>query len=98
MEDGVAIAERDWLICGLLWIVFGTIAVTPFGIASRIGRVLFALMLVVHTVEAVYVGVRARMAGLDAQRWFLRTMIVGALGMMKLEAYLRKVPGRGMAG
>lgn len=95
MDEGADIAERDWLVCALLWILFGTIALSPFGTVSRIGRVLFGLMLFVHTLEAVYVAIRAWTAGLNAQRWLLRTLVVGALGLLKLENHLRKVPGRG---
>src|ERR1043165_3555125 len=97
MEEGVQIAERDWLTCGLLWIAFTTIALSPLALVARIGRVLFAFMPFGHTVEAVHVALRAWAAGLDAQRWFLRTMVVGALGMLKRAAHLRKVSGRGLA-
>lgn len=59
----IEIAERDWLICGLLWVGVGTLALGPFGFAARVGRGLFALMLIVYTIEALYTAIRARQAG-----------------------------------
>jgi Transmembrane protein 254 len=88
----IEIAERDWLTCGLLWIAIGTLALSPFAIVARVGRVLFAFTLCVHTVEAAYVAFRARMVGLSAQKWFLRTIVLGSLALLTMEFHLRKVP------
>jgi uncharacterized membrane protein HdeD (DUF308 family) len=61
--DRIEIGERDWLICGLLWVGIGTLALGPFGVAAGVVRGLFALMLIVHTIEALYTAIRARQAG-----------------------------------
>jgi uncharacterized membrane protein HdeD (DUF308 family) len=90
--DRIEIAERDWLICGLLWVAVGTLALGPFGFAARVGRGLFAFMLIVHTIEAFYTAIRAWRQGLDAQSWFLRTVVLGALALLALEVHLRKAP------
>ena len=57
--DRIEIGERDWLICGLLWVGIGTLALGPFGVAAGVVRGLFALMLIVHTIEALYTAIRA---------------------------------------
>jgi hypothetical protein len=51
-RDRIEIPERDWLLCGLLWVAVGTVALGPFGVVARVGRGLFALMLMVHTAES----------------------------------------------
>jgi hypothetical protein len=91
LHEGIEIAERDWLICGLLWMAIGTLAVSPLSIAARAGRVLIALALCVHTTEAAYVFFRAWMARLSAGKWFLRTMVLGSLAF-------RRVPRRRSMG
>lgn len=90
--EHIEIPERDWLICGLLWLAVGTLALGPFGIVARVGRWLFAIMLVVHTIEALYTSIRAWSLGLGRQSWFLRTMVLGALALLALEAHIRRVP------
>jgi len=90
--EQIEIQERDWLICGLLWVGVGTLALGPFGVAARVGRGLFALMLIVHTIEAFYTAIRAWRQGLDAQSWFLRTVVLGSLGLLALETHIRRTP------
>jgi len=92
--DEIEIVERDWLICGLLWIAIGTLAVSPLGVVARVGRVLFACALSVHMTEAIYVTLRAWTAGLSRRKWFLRTMVLGSLPLLTMEVHLRKVPRR----
>lgn len=94
LHEGIEIAERDRLICGLLWIAIGTLAVSPLSIAARAGRVLFALALCVHTTEAAYVSFRAWTAEPSARKWFLRTMVLGSLALLRVEVHLRRVPRR----
>ncbi len=94
MSEEIEIAERDWLICGLLWVAIGTLASGPFGFIARGARVLFALTLFVHTIEALYVTFRSWKAGLSPQTWFLRTIVLGALALLTLETHLRKRPRR----
>jgi hypothetical protein len=89
-NDRIGIAERDWLICGLLWIGIVTLALGPFGFAARVGRGLFVLMLLVHMSEALYAVIRARRLGLDSRVWFLRTIVLGALALLKLNAHIRE--------
>jgi VIT1/CCC1 family predicted Fe2+/Mn2+ transporter len=93
-DEVIEIAERDWLTCGLLWIATGMLAVIPLGGISRIGRVLFVLMLSVHTLEAIYVAIRACTSGLNVRKWFLRGIVIGALAVIKLEVHLRELPVR----
>ena len=64
--EQIEIPERDWLICGLLWVGLGTLALVPFGVAARVGRGLFAFMLIVHTIEALYTAIRAWRHGLGS--------------------------------
>lgn len=90
--DRIEIAERDWLICGLLWVGVGTLALGPFGVAARVGRGLFAFMLIVHTIEALYTAIRAWRLGLSAQSWCLRTVVLGSLALLTLETHLRRTP------
>ena len=90
--DRIEIGERDWLICGLLWVGIGTLALGPFGVAAGVVRGLFAFMLIVHTIEAFYIAICAWRQGLDAQSWFLRTVVLGALALLALEVHLRKGP------
>jgi hypothetical protein len=92
--EGIEIAERDWLICGLLWIAIGTFAVTPFRVTAWAGRVLFLFTLCLHTVEAVYVAFRVWMAGLSPRKWFLKTMVLGFLALLTIETHLRRAPRR----
>lgn len=92
--DGIEIAECGWLTCGLLWITIGTLALGPLGVVARAGRVFFAFTLCVHTVEAMYVAFRAWTAGLSAQKWFLRTMVLGSLALLSLETNLRRTSRR----
>lgn len=92
MHHGLAIAEHDWLICGLFWIGMGTLAVGPLGSIAQAGRMLFALTLFVHTVEALYVAFRARTAKLSVQTWFLKTIVLDSLALLRLEIHLRQVP------
>lgn len=94
LYSGIEIAERDWLTCGLLWIVIGTLAISPLGVIARAGRILFAFMLCVHTIEAIYVALRAWSMGLNAHRWFLRTIVLGSLALLTMEVHLRKMPRR----
>ena len=88
----IEMPERDWLICGLLWVGVGTLALGPFGVVARVGRGLFAFMLMVHTIEALYTAIRARRMGLSAQSWFLRTVVLGLLGLLALETHIRRAP------
>jgi len=90
--DRIEIAERDWLICGLLWVGVGTLALGPFGVAAAVGRGLFAFMLIVHTIEALYTAIRAWRHGLGAQSWFVRTIVLGSLALLALETHLRRTP------
>ncbi len=94
LYEKIGFAERDWMTCGLLWIAIGTLAVGPVDVVARAGRVFFALALSVHMVEAVYVAFGARRAAFGAQKWFLRTMVLGSLALLKLEVHLRKGPRR----
>lgn len=94
LYERIEIAERDWLICGLLWIAIGILGASPLGMVARVGRGLFAFTLGIHTTQAVYVAFRAWAAGLGARRWFLRTMVLGAFALLAVEAYLRGVPRR----
>ncbi len=94
VDKGPQIAERDWLTSGLLWIGVGMLALSPLSVLARAGRVLFTFILFVHTVEAVYVGFRARTAGLNAEKWFLKMMVLGSSALRKVESYLRKTPRR----
>jgi hypothetical protein len=98
LYERIEIAERDWLICGLLWIAIGTLMATPLGIVARAGRALFAFALCVHTTEAVYVAFRAWTAGLGARKWFLRTMVLGALALLTFEVHLHRAPRRRSVG
>jgi len=84
--------KRDWLTYGLLWLAVGTLALGPFGIVARVGQGLFAFMLVVHTIEALYTAIRAWRLGLGGQSWFLRTMVLGALALLALETHVRRAP------
>jgi hypothetical protein len=88
--DRIEIADRDWLTCGLLWVTIGTLALGPFGPATRVGRVLFVFTLTVHAIEALYAAIRARQAGLSMQTWFLRTIVLGSLALLTLEVHLRE--------
>ncbi len=92
LYERIEIAERDWLTCGLLWIAIGTLAVSPLGIVARAGRVLFAVTLCVHMVEAINVAFRAPTSGLSARKWFLRPMVLGSLALLAIELHLRKLP------
>lgn len=95
MRDGVQIAERDWLACGLLWMSLGALALGPFGIVARAARALFAFTLSLHVIEAVYVAFRARAAGRNALAWFLRTLVLGLFALLAIETRLAKPsPGR----
>jgi len=86
------IPERDWLICGPLWVGVGTLALGPFGVAARVGRGLFVFMLMVHMVEALYTAIRAWRLGLSAQSWFLRTLVLGSLALLAFETHIRRTP------
>jgi len=88
----IEIPERDWLLCGLLWVAVGTVALGPFGVVARVGRGLFALMLMVHTAESLYAAVRAGRFGFGARSWFLRTIVLGSLALLTLETHIRKRP------
>jgi hypothetical protein len=88
----IAIPERDWLICGLLWAGVGTFALGPFGVAARVGRGLLAFMLILHTIEALYTAIRAWRLRLSAQSWFLRTVVLGSLALLALETHIRRTP------
>jgi hypothetical protein len=90
--QGSEVAERDWLICGLLWVAMGTLALGPFGFIARAGRVLFAFTLLVHGVEAVYVAFRAWMAGFSVSTWFFRTIVLSLFALLALQRELGKVP------
>jgi hypothetical protein len=92
VSDGIQIVERDWLICGLLWIVIGTLALSPLGVVAQAGRVLFVFMFCVHAIEAIYVTFRAWGAGLNAQKWLLRAIVLGSLALLAIETHLRKAP------
>ena len=94
LYEGIEIPERDWLICGLLWIAIGMLALSPFDVLARTGRVIFALTLCVHTVEATYVALRAAAAGFNAQKRFLRTIVLGSFALLIIEFHLRKEPRR----
>jgi len=87
--DGIAIAEREWLIAGLLWIGLGALALGPFGAAARAGRVLFAFSLMVHISEALYAAPRASLMGLNARTWLLRTLMLGSFAVLALELHLK---------
>jgi hypothetical protein len=87
-SEQIEIQERDWLICGLLWVGVGTLALGPFGVAARVGRGLFAFMLMVRTIEALYTAIRAWRMGLSAQSWFLRTVVLGSFALMALESHI----------
>ncbi len=86
--EQIEIAERDWLACGLLWVVVATLALGPFGLAARVGRGLFVLMLIVHTTEALYMSIRAGRLGLGARAWFLRTIVLGSLALVRFETHI----------
>lgn len=88
--DRIEIPKRDWLLCGLLWMAVGALALGPFGFAAQVGRGLFALMLIVHAAEALYTAIRAHRLGLRAQSWFLRTVVLGSLALLALETHIRK--------
>jgi 4-hydroxybenzoate polyprenyltransferase len=88
VDERIEIAERDWLICSLLWVAIATLALGPFGFAARVGRGLFVLMLGLHAAEALYAAIRARRRALDWRLWFLRTMVLGALGLLRLNAHI----------
>jgi Domain of unknown function (DUF4499) len=94
MHQGLEIAEHGWLICGLFWVAMGTLAVVPFGSIAQAGRVLFWLTLFVHAVEALYVAFRARTAKLNVQTWFLKTIVLGALALLRLAIHLKQAPHR----
>ena len=88
--EGIEIPERAWLTCGLLWIAVGMLALSPFDVLARMGRLAFAFTLLVHTVEAAYVALRAAAAGFSAQKWFLRTIVLGSFALLTIEFHLRK--------
>ena len=90
-SEQIEIQERDWLICGLLWVGVGALALGPFGVAGRVGRGLFVFMLIVHTLEALYAAIRAWRLGLSAQSWFLRTVVLGSLALVALESHIGRV-------
>lgn len=91
-HEHIEIPERDWLTCGLLWLTVGTLALEPFGVVARVGQGLFAFMLVVHTIAALYTSIRAWCLGLEGQSWFLRTMVLGPLALLALETHIRRAP------
>lgn len=86
----IEIGENGWFVCGLLWVVAGALAIVPLAIAARLGRLLLELMLLVHSIEAGYVAVRAWAAGLSMRLWFLRTIVLGSLAVFILETSLRR--------
>jgi hypothetical protein len=86
----VKIGENGWLVCGLLWVAAGALTIAPLTIAARVGRSLLELMLLVHTIEAVYTTVRAWVADLNVRRWFLRTIVLGSLAVFALETAVRR--------
>jgi uncharacterized membrane protein YiaA len=90
VEEQPEFGERQWLICGLLWIAVALLAVGPFGPAAKIGKIIFAFMFILHLSEAMYTGIRAWRAGLSGAGWFLRTMVLGSFALMALETRLRK--------
>ncbi len=90
--DEIAIAEREWRIAGLLWIALGALALGPFGVAARAGRVLFAFSLMVHIAEALYTALRASLVGLSARTWLLRTLVLGSFAVLALEFHLKHAP------
>lgn len=92
IHDRIEIAEHDWLICGLLWVVIGTLALGPHGSLSRAGRILFEFTLSVHTIEALYTASRAWRAGISASTWFLKTIVLGSLALLALETHIRRAP------
>lgn len=88
------IGESGWLVCGLLWVVAGALAIAPWTIVAQLGRSLLELMLLVHTIEAGYVTVRAWANGFSARLWFLRTFVLGSLAVFTLETGLRRIVSR----
>jgi hypothetical protein len=92
IHDRIEIAEHDWLICGLLWLVIGTLALGSLGPVSRAGRILFAFTLSLHMIEALYTATRAGRPGLSAPTWFLKTIVLGSLALLALETHIRRAP------
>ena len=90
--DEIRIAERDWLIVGLMWMALGAVALGPFDVVAKAGRILFAFAFVVHTIEALYTAIRSWRVGLGAWAWFLRTIVLGSFALLALEVHLKRPP------
>ena len=86
----VAIAERDWLIVGFMWMALGAAALGQFDGVAKAGRILFAFAFMVHTIGAMYAAFRAWSVGLSARIWLLRTLVLGSLALVALEKHLKK--------
>jgi hypothetical protein len=90
----IEIGESAWLVCGLLWVVAGALAIIPLTVAAWLGRLILELMLLVHIFEAGYVTIRARTAGLKMWLWFLRTIVLGSFAVFTIENMLRRTVGQ----
>jgi len=86
----IPIAEHEWLIVGLMWMAVGAMALGPFDAVAKTGRILFALIFMVHTIEALYAASRAQASGLSARTWFLRTIVLGLFACLALDRHIRR--------
>ena len=86
----IPIAEHEWLIVALMWMAVGAMALGPFDAVAKTGRILFALIVMVHVIEALYAAFRARTVGLSARIWFLRTIVLGLFACLALDRHIRK--------
>lgn len=91
MHQGSESAEHTWLTCGLLWVAIGTLALGLFGSVARVGRMLFGLTLFVHMIETLYAALRMRTVGLNAQTWFLKTVVPGPFVLLALDLHIRRM-------
>lgn len=88
--DEVKISERDWLTVGLMWMALGAMALGPFDVVAKAGRILFAVALMVHSVEALYAAFRGWSVGRGARTWLLKTLVLGSFALLALESHLKK--------
>jgi hypothetical protein len=91
----VEISEADWLKVGLFWMALGfTTIVSPLSAAllGAIARALFMLTIAIHVLEAIYSINLAARAGLDRNRWFWRTLLLGYFSVRRLNAIISSSP------